>query len=327
MNSSTPQQSGKLESQLIESMRIKQFARSTEETYTYWYRWFVRFHQLRHPKTMGAKEIEAFLTHLARNRGVARSTQNQALNALIFLHREVLRIDVEGIHALRARIRRQLPVVLTRDEVKRVLQSFESTSIWALQAALIYGCGLRVNECMALRIKDLDLNARTLTVREAKGNKSRILTLPESTLDDLRHQYAYARNLHERDRRVEAPGVALPSAMHRKSPGAATSWPWFWFFPSSKSSVDPATGITRRHHLHEGSFANRLKEAVHKSEVHKKISAHSLRHSFATHLLLRGVDIRSVQELLGHSSVRTTEVYTHVVKAMQGQIESPLDDL
>lgn len=248
MNIFSPRHPDQLESQLIDAMRMRQFARSTQKTYICWYRWFVRFHRLKHPNEMGADEIEAFLTHLARNRGVARSTQNQALNALIFLYRHVLRIEVEGIQAFRARSHRQIPVVLTTDEVRRVLESFDAGCVWALQAALIYGCGLRVNECMALRIKDVDPAARTLSVREAKGNKSRMLTLPNSTIEHLERQTAYAHNFYEQDRIAEAPGVELPHAMGKKSlrlyspksqvvvPGVSKGWRQMGRYRGSRGS-------------------------------------------------------------------------------------------
>lgn len=323
-----PTKPGGLEDALVDKIRVRQYARSTEKSYVGWYRDYVHFHGLRHPAEMAEPEVEAFLTHLARNRKVAPATQNQALNALIFFYRKVLNVDLKGIDALRARERKKIPVVLRADEVREVLENFPPKSVWLLQASLLYGCGLRVMECLSLRVKDLDLVAKTLTVQQAKGDKSRILTLPDRLVSDLERQLAYAEQMHLLDRRNDAPGIAVPNALAKKYPSAPTSWKWFWIFPSARVSKDPVSGIVRRHHLHPGSFSNVLSAAVARSKsVTKRVTAHVFRHSFATHMLLDGVDLRSIQEVLGHANVTTTEIYTHVVKAMQGKLRSPLDDL
>lgn len=323
-----PIRPGQLEETLVGKLRVRHYARSTVKNYVGWYRDYVHFHGLRHPTEMAEPEVEAFLTHLARNRKVAKATQNQALSALIFLYRQVLNIELEGIDALRAKESKKVPVVLRVDEVRDVLENFPPKSVWWLQASLLYGCGLRVMECLSLRVKDLDLVAKTLTVRQAKGDKSRILTLPDRLVPDLERQLAYAERLHLLDRRNDAPGIAVPNALAKKYPSAPTSWKWFWIFPSARLSKDPESGIVRRHHLHPGSFSNILAAAVERSKgVTKRVTAHVFRHSFGTHMLLDGVDLRSIQEAMGHANVTTTEIYTHVVKAMQGKLRSPLDDL
>lgn len=315
----------KLEDRLRAVLRTKHLALRTEENYVSWYRRFVKFHGLRHPGEMGPEEVSAFLTHLAVNRNLSASSQNQALNALVFLYRHVLERPLEGIDAKRAKPKRSLPVVLTKDEVRRLLAAVRAED--ALLCRLLYGCGLRVSEGLRLRIKDVDLDGGKLEIRDGKGGKDRVLTLPESLRPGLAEHRERVRALHELDRSRSRPGVFLPEAYGRKNPGAAESWPWFWFFPSPKESKDPRSGERRRHHWHEQRISRALAAAARAVQLDKRVTAHTLRHSFATHLLLRGVDIRSVQELLGHSDVRTTQIYTRLAKAMRGKIRSPLDDL
>lgn len=320
-----PEKPVKLEDRLRAILRKKHYSRKTEETYAGWYRRFVLWNGKRHPQEMGSTEVQAFLTHLAVNRGVSASTQNQALNALIFLYMEVLGTDLDGINAERARTRRRLPVVLSADETRLLLQNTRGDS--GIICRLLYGCGLRVSEALALRIKDVDTQGGKLEVRGGKGDKDRVLTLPAKLGADLEAHRKRIKLVHEEDRKAGLPGVYLPGALEGKNPAAAVSWPWFWFFPAPACSTDPRSGVFRRHHLHEIGISRELARAAKTAGIEKRVTAHTLRHSFATHLLLRGVDLRSIQELLGHGDVRTTEIYTQLARAMRGEIKSPLDDL
>jgi integron integrase len=315
----------KIEQRLREAVRQRHYSIKTEDAYVMWYKQFVRFHALRHPDDLGEREITAFLRHLSVEREVAVSTHRQALNALMFLFKQVLGRELEEIPLWRPRRQKRVPVVLTVEEVRAVLEAM--SGVEALLARLLYGCGLRVAECLALRVKDVDAGAGILTVRGGKGDRDRVLELPERLRPALRDQLAHARQLWEADRRKKAPGVDLPRAFAVKSPGAATRWEWFWLFPAARESTDPRSGVERRHHLHEVRISRALSAAVDLAGVTKHVTAHVLRHSYATHLLMKGVDIRSIQERLGHAKVSTTEIYTHAVKAMQGKVRSPLDDL
>ena len=269
--------------------------------------------------------MEAFLTHLAVDLSLAAVSQNQALNALIFLYKEVLKVGLAGIDAKRAKHNKRLPVVLTSAEVGELLKGVSGEA--GLVCKLLYGCGLRVSEALALRIKDVDLNGHKLEVRSGKGDKDRVITLPKSLLQPIAEHRARVKLLHLADRKAGLPGVFLPHAMETKHPAAATSWEWFWMFPGNGTSKDPRSGVERRHHLHEIGISRELARAAKSADLSKRVTAHVLRHSYATHLILRGVDIRSIQQLLGHSDVRTTEIYTQLAKAMRGEITSPLDDL
>ena len=315
----------KLEDRLRGVLRRKHYSMKTEESYVGWYRRYVIWHGKRHPAEMGAREVESFLTHLAVTRKVAGVTQNQAMNALVFLYREVLDLKLEGIDALRAKHEKHLPVVLTKEEAGRLLRGVEGDAGMVCQ--LLYGCGLRVAEALALRVKDVDLGGGKLEVRGGKGNKDRVIGLPRSLVTSLGVHKERLRLLHEADLREGVPGVFMPNALDVKMPNAGKSWPWQWFFPSPSLSVDPRSGTRRRHHLHEIGITRELARAAKLARVEKRVTAHVLRHSFATHLILRGVDIRSIQELLGHSDVRTTEIYTKLARAMRGEIVSPLDEL
>lgn len=323
----------KLEERLRGVIRLKQYSRRTEETYVQWYRRFV-LHQkqvcgeMRHPKDMGTTEVEAFLTHLAKNRDLSASAQNQALNALVFLYRQVLKIELKGIEATRAKRHKRLPVVLAVDEVRALLAGVKGDA--GLAVRLLYGCGLRVAEALALRIKDVDVGGGKLEVRGGKGDKDRVIALPKSLRQPIAEHVARVKAVYEADRREGVPGVALPKAIAVKNPSAAESWPWFWFFPSARvcDGVEMAGRVYHgRHHLHEIAITRELARAARLVALSKRVTAHVLRHSYATHLILRGVDIRSIQELLGHADVRTTEIYTELARAMRGEIGSPLDDL
>jgi integron integrase len=274
---------------------------------------------------MGAAEVEGFLTYLAVERGVVATTQNQALNALIFLYKEVLKVELAGIAAQRAKHSRRLPVVLTAEEVGKLMRALKGEA--GMVCRLLYGCGLRVSEALALRVKDVDVAGGKVEVRGGKGDKDRVVSLPKTLVPALTEHLARIEQIYHAERAAGAPGVALPGAMEVKQPHAGETWHWFWLFPAAGESVDPRSGIRRRHHLHEIRISRELARAASMARLGKRVTAHSLRHSFATHLLLRGVDIRSVQELLGHADIRTTEIYVKLARAMRGEITSPLDDL
>lgn len=290
-----------------------------------WVRRYVVFHGKRHPSELGAAEVAAFLTHLAVRGKVAASTQNQALNALVFLYRHVLEQplpdELDGI--VRAKKPARLPVVLTRDEVQRVLSQLEG--VYALVGGLLYGSGLRLLEALRLRVKDLDSAPRQLTVRDGKGAKDRVTMLPERLVEPLQAHLRGVRHLHRQDLGAGNGAVHLPGALARKYPSAATAWGWQYVFPAPALAVDPRTGVLRRHHLHESSVQKAVGAAVRRAGIEKRASCHTLRHSFATHLIEAGYDIRTVQELLGHSDVRTTMIYTHVLNRGGRGVRSPLD--
>jgi len=308
------------------SIRTKQYSIRTEQSYVDWIRRFILFHGKRHPMEMGKAEIEAFLTHLAVNRNVAASTQNQALSALLYLYREVLERDLPWLDDVtRAKKPTRLPVVLTSTEVKRLLDQLSGTK-W-LMASLLYGSGLRLLECLRLRVHDIDFDMRQIMVRNGKGGKDRVTVLPGPVAGPLRRQIDQVRIFHERDTLDGLDGVYLPFALERKYPNAAKALGWQYLFPAENASRDPRSGKTRRHHLGEKILQRAVKQAVRDAGIHKQASCHSLRHSFATHLLERGQDIRTVQELLGHKDIRTTQIYTHVTQRGASGVMSPLEAL
>lgn len=276
---------------------------------------------------MGAPEIEAFLTHLAIAGNVAASTQNQAFHALLFLYKHVLQIDLPPIDALRAEGQRRLPVVLSQDEVRRLLEQVEGgEGTYRLMAELMYGAGLRLMEAVRLRVKDVDCARRQIMVREGKGDKDRAVPLPLRVAEELRRQAERVRRWHERDRANDVPGVYLPQALERKYPNAGRELGWQWLFPSKRLSRDPRRpDVVRRHHVNENAVQRAVTEAARKAQLAKRATPHTLRHSFATHLLENGYDIRTIQELLGHEDVRTTMIYTHVAKQGACGVRSPLD--
>ena len=322
----SPPQGSRLLSQVRERARYLHYSLRTEKAYVYWVRFFVRWHGLRHPRDMGAAEVQAFLTMLASERHVSSSTHNQALSALLFLYREVLGIALPWLQELaRPGYTRRIPTVLTADEVRLLLAQMQGEP--RLLARLLYGTGMRLLEALRLRVKDVDFERHVIVVREAKGAKDRVVMLPLALETDLRTQLATARSVWELDRRLGQAGVQVPHALERKYPQVGQTWAWFWMFPSPALSTDPATGVVRRHHLHEERLQRALRKALAQAGIAKRVSAHTLRHSFATHLLQSGTDIRTVQELLGHSDVSTTMIYTHVLKIAAGTTRSPLDAL
>lgn len=305
-------------------IRARHMSLRTEKTYLHWIRRFVRFHDRRHPRSLGAPEVEAFLTSLAVDNQVSAPTQNQALAAILFLYREVLEIKLPWLsEVVRAKRSQRLPVVLSREEVGRVLEKISGIE-W-LVASLLYGTGMRLGECIALRIKDVDLVRREILVRDAKGQKDRVTMMPESLVPHLKARVEQSRSLFERDRKDDLAGVTLPFALRRKYPDAATSWAWFWVFPAATFCVDSYSGVLARHHLYPQNVQRSVKIAVRTAGIDKPASTHTFRHCFATHLLEDGYDIRTVQELLGHSDVKTTMIYTHVLNKGGRGVRSPLD--
>ncbi len=309
--------------QVRDAIRVRGYSLRTEEAYVGWIRRFILHQGTRHPADMGAAEVSAFLTWLAVEQDVAPSTQNQALGALLFLYREVLGRDLGSLAPVRARKPRRLPVVLSVSETQALLAELTGTS--SLVAGLLYGSGLRLLEALRLRVKDLDFARREVLVRDGKGRRDRRTMLPDALVEPLRAQLEAARVLRERDVADGRPGVFLPDALARKFPKAARSWTWFWVFPAARRSRDPRGGGDRRHHLSEAPVQRAVKNAAQRAGLAKRVSCHTLRHSFATHLLESGHDIRTVQELLGHRSVSTTMVYTHVLNRGGFGVRSPLD--
>jgi integron integrase len=318
--------SARLLDQVRERARYLHYSLSTEKAYLYWVRFYVRWHGMKHPRDMGAAEVEGFLAMLANDRSVSPSTHNQALSSLLFLYREVLGIALPWLDNIQRPTRpRRIPTVLTHDEVA-ALFSHMSDEI-GLVARLLYGTGMRLMEGLRLRIKDVDFDRSVIVVRQAKGNKDRVVMLPRSLADELHRQMLQARHVWKLDQEMERGGVEVPHALERKYPQVGKSWGWFWLFPSPTHGVDPVSGVVRRHHLYEDRLQRAIKHAVRSAQIKKHVSAHTLRHSFATHLLQAGTDIRTVQELLGHSDVSTTMIYTHVLKIAAGGTASPLDAL
>jgi integron integrase len=314
----------KLLEQVRQRIRVKHYSIRTEETYLSWIRRFIFFHQKRHPREMGVREIEAFLTHLAVEGNVAASTQNQALSAILFLYKEVLELDLPWLeNVTRAKKPQRLPVVMTPDETRRLLAKLEGH--WSLVARLLYGTGMRLMEGLRLRIKDVDFDKREVIVRSGKGDKDRITMLPASLVEELQAQRLRVKQLHDHDLARGFGEVWLPHALERKYPAAAKEWGWQYFFPAAQRSLDPRSGIERRHHLYEKGLQRAVRQAAHDAAIFKPVSPHTLRHSFATHLLERGYDIRTIQELLGHSDVQTTMIYTHVLNRGGKGVLSPLD--
>lgn len=316
----------KLLDQLRASLRLRHYSLRTEQQYLQWVRRFILFHGKRHPKTMGATEVEAFLTHLAVEGEVAASTQNQALSALLFLYREVLQQDLPWMtQVVRAKRPARLPVVLTEREVLAILERM--SDVHGLMARLLYGSGMRIMECVRLRVKDVDFERLEILVRDGKGAKDRVTMLPQTVVPTLLTHLQWRRRLYEDDLAASQAEVYRPDALARKYPNAASEWCWQYVFVAATHTLDPRSGAKRRHHLDEKALQRAMKRALQASEITKPATPHTLRHSFATHLLQRGYDIRTVQELLGHADVSTTMIYTHVLNKGGRGVMSPLDFL
>ncbi|MGD0650026.1 MAG: integron integrase [Verrucomicrobiia bacterium] len=310
--------------QVRDLCRLKHYSIRTEQTYVDWITRFILFHHKRHPKEMGAVEVRRFLEHLAVNRNVAASTQNQALNALVFLYHQVLEQDLGNLgEVVRAKRPQRLPTVLTREEVNRLLSVLDGT--YQLIARLLYGTGMRLLEGLRLRVKDVDFDRNHIIVRDGKGEKDRVTMLPESLRPALETHLRRVKALHEQDIAAGLGRVYLPYALHVKYPNADCEWGWQYVFPARGLSADPRSGRRQRHHVNETSVQRALKIAVRMAKLTKPASCHTLRHSFATHLLEAGYDIRTVQELLGHKDVSTTQIYTHVMRKPGLGVRSPLD--
>ncbi|HJR70195.1 MAG TPA: integron integrase [Gammaproteobacteria bacterium] len=307
-----------------DKMRARHFSYRTEHAYIGWIRRFILYHGKRHPSEMGAPEVEGFLTHLAVERRVSASTQNQALGAILFLYRHALEIELPWLeNVVRARKPINMPVVLPRREVQTLLAQLEPP--FDLIAQLLYGSGLRLLEALRLRIKDIEFEYSQIVVRDGKGKKDRVTILPETVATALQAHLRFVRLQHNSALRRGYAGVELPDALANKYPSATTDWGWQYVFPAARPSRDPRSGAFRRHHLHETTVQRAVRMAARRLGMLKPVGPHTLRHCFATHLLERGYDIRTVQELMGHADVRTTQIYTHVMKKGAGAVKSPLD--
>ena len=311
---------------LREALRVRRYSLKTEKAYVQWVRRYIYFHGKRHPQDMGAVEVTAFLNHLANARHVAAATQNQALAALLFLYREVLEVELPWLDGLvRAKTAKRLPTVLTRNEVPTILSQLAGTS-W-LMVSLLYGAGLRLNECLSLRVKDVDLNGSKLIVREGKGNKDRVTLLPSSLQASLVAHLERVKELHDADLAQGFGEAPMPQALAGKYPKAGYLWAWQFVFPSTRHCRDPYTGRTVRFHVHEKTLQRAVKEAARRAGIGKPVGCHTFRHAFATHLLEAGHNIRVVQELMGHKDVATTMIYTHVMNTSLAAVRSPADSL
>ena len=326
MNSQTKQpQIKKLLDQYRDALRLKRYSPRTEQTYTEWIRDYILYHKKRHPKEMGTPEIGQFLTHLTAERNVSASTQNQALSAILFLYRHLLHIplDETALAAYRPQRAKSVPTVLSKDEVKRLITSLTGTP--KLIAQVMYGGGLRIMEAMRLRIKDIDFDNRQIVIRDGKGENDRFTILPDSLHRSLHLHIQQVKLLHQKDLQDGFGTVYLPGAIAEKSPNANKEWIWQFLFPALDLSKDPRTGIVQRHHLHETVLQKAIRQAARTAKIDKHVTPHTLRHSFATHLLQNNYDIRTIQELLGHKDVKTTMIYTHVLLRGGLAVKSPLD--
>ena len=317
-------QSPRLMDQVREVLRYHHYALKTEKAYVGWIKQFILFNEKRHPKDMGKDEIERFLSHLAINRNVAVATQNQAFNAILFLYKKVLGVPLDDqIDSVRARKPRKLPTVLSKREVSALLEALKGSN--QLMARLMYGCGLRLSEVVRLRVQDVDFENNYIIVRDGKGGKDRVTVFPKTLHGPMKRQLAEVRAIFDVDLAAENANVYLPDALARKYPNAPRSWVWQYVFPARNLSKDPRSDAVRRHHAHETNIQKAVSRARIKADITKRASPHTLRHSFATHLLEGGTNIRVLQKLLGHKDVSTTEIYTHVLQENLGAVTSPLD--
>jgi len=318
------QNSPKLLDRMRGEIRLRHYSTRTEETYVDWARRFILFHHKRHPKEMGAEEVQRFLSYLALERNVASSTQNQAKSALLFLYRDVLHIKLPWLDEIvAAKASRRLPVVLTQTDIRRLLNAMSGTM--GLFASLLYGTGMRLSEGLELRVKEIEFQRREIIVREGKGNKDRVTVLPENLIVPLQTHLVKVKALHERDIDDGFGEADMPDTSAQKYPREARTWAWQFVFPSAVRSIDKQSGVERRHHVYDASVQRAVREAAKFAKINKHVTPHILRHSFATHMLQAGYDIRTVQELLGHSDVATTMIYTHVLNKGGKSVTSPLD--
>jgi len=310
--------------QVSDAIRVRHYSLRTEASYLQWIKRFILFHKKRHPREMGEQEITAFLTHLAVDKNVAASTQNQALSAILFLYKEVLQKELAWLdNVIRAKRSTRVPEVLSPEQVRQLLRQMDG--IYQLVARLLYGTGMRIMEALRLRVQDVDFHYRQITVRNGKGNKDRVTVLPDSLMQPLQAHLMRVRELHKKDLDEGFGRVYLPYALAEKYPNAGREWPWQYVFPAQARSVDPVNKEFRRHHLFEQNVQRAIKQAASDLGFSSRVRTHTLRHSFATHLLEAGSDIRTVQELLGHSDVKTTMIYTHVLQRGGRGVRSPLD--
>jgi integron integrase len=321
-----PQTSPKLLDRLSNELRTRHYSRRTEQTYLAWVRRYILFHSKKHPSSMGAQEINAFISHLALQEKVAASTQNQALSAIVFLYRHVLHLELDqvALGAVRPRKPKRVPTVLSKQEVKKVIDHMDG--VFRLLAQLMYGSGLRLMEVLHLRVKDLDFANHQIVVRDGKGANDRVTMFPDTLLEPLRLHLEHVKALHKKDLFDGYGMVYLPDALDKKYPHANREWLWQYVFPAAGLSADPVTHVKRRHHIHETSLQKAVKRAAQLAGIDKRVTPHTFRHSFATHLLENGYDIRTVQELLGHKDVKTTMIYTHVLQRVANAVRSPLDE-
>lgn len=317
--------SQRLMTKVREALRLKHYSFRTEQSYCHWIKAYIRYHGYRHPKDMKEDEVTDFLTWLAVNRDVAVNTQNLAFSSIMFLYREVLKTPLENVKALRARPSQKLPVVLTRDEIRKIMLQLQEPVLLMVQ--LLYGAGLRLMELLRLRIKDVDFDHQCLVVRDGKGRKDRVTILPELLIGSLKQQISQATCYHAMDKERGHHEVWMPNALAKKYPSEATSVHWQYVFPAVKTSLDPRSGKYRRHHYGDTALHKQVKQAIRKAGIGKQASCHTFRHSFATHLLEDGYDIRTLQELMGHKDLRTTQIYTHVLNKGGNAVKSPLSRL
>lgn len=310
--------------EMVRVLRLRQRSLRTERTYMHWLRQFYRFMKGKSPSRLDGQDVVDFLSHLAVEKKVAAATQNQAFNALLFAYRHILHKDIENLNnTVRAPRRKSLPVVLSKPEVMSLLSHLQGIN--RLIAQINYGCGLRVSECLNLRVQDIEFDRGIIMIRDSKGGKDRQTVLPDSVRDQLQEHLKQIKSIHEQDRANKLAGVYMPGALDRKYPNAGKEWKWFWVFPARNISTDPRTGIVRRHFKFPGGYQQSIKKASNAAAITRRVSSHTLRHSFATHLLESGTDLRTIQELLGHSDIKTTMIYTHVASKNKLGVKSPLD--
>ncbi len=326
LQTAAPNKGKKLLDQYRDALRVKHYSPRTEDTYLLWVKNYILFHNKRHPNEMGIPEIEQFLCHLASDKTVSASTQNQAFSAILFLYRHILHTELDEIELARLRPQRTktVPTVLSKDEAKRLIANLTGTP--KLIAQIMYGGGLRIMEAVRLRVKDIDFDHHQITVRDGKGENDRFTILPDAVIEPLRLHLQHVKIIHQKDLAEGFGAVYLPFALERKYSNANKDWIWQYLFPAPRRSEDKRTGLTRRHHLHETVVQRAVKDAAQRAKIDKHVTPHTLRHSFATHLLQSGYDIRTIQELLGHKDVKTTMIYTHVLQRGGLAVKSPLDE-